>query len=262
MKTGDAVVANVRLHYREAGVGRPLLCLHGLGSSGQIWEGLVPELARTYRVLAPDLRGHGASAKPRGGYSVRLLADDVVALLDARGVGPAAVCGLSMGGAVAQVLAVEYPERVSALVLEDTWAFATPGFATALQARIQAVRDRGLGSYADTAVLQVFSEAFRAANPQALEEYRARNAELDAEAFQSVIRGLIGFDMRGRLGTLRVPTLVVIGSEDRLTPRFHADYLLRSIPGARLEVVAGAGHIPHVEQPAAFTTLLRKFLGD
>lgn len=256
----EATVSNVRLHYRDAGRGAPLLLLHGLGSSGQIWDGIIPELARSHRVVAPDLRGHGASAKPRGGYSVRLLADDVVALLDHLGVEAAAVCGLSMGGTIAQTLAVEHPARVRALVLEDTWGYPTAAFATALGARIQAIREHGLAHYAETAIPQVFSERFRAANPRALDEYRARNAQLDPEAIQSVMRGLIAFDLRGRLATIRVPTLVVLGSEDRLTPRAHAEYLCRVIPGSRLEIVDGAGHIPHLEAPDVFTRLLLGFL--
>jgi 3-oxoadipate enol-lactonase len=259
----EATVNNVRLSYRDSGGGAaPLLLLHGLGSSGQIWDGLALALTPAHRVIAPDLRGHGASAKPRGGYSVRLLADDVAALLDHLGVEAAAVCGLSMGGAIAQTLAVDHRARVRALVLEDTWGYPTPAFAAALGARIQAVREHGLAHYAEAAIPQVFSERFRAANPQALDDYRARNAQLDPEAIQSVMRGLVAFDPRGRLATVRVPTLVVVGSEDRLTPRLHAEYLHRVIPGSRLEVVEGAGHIPHLEAPAVFTRLLLDFLRD
>jgi len=256
----EAFVNNVGIRYREAGQGPALVLIHGLGSSGQVWEGLFPELSRTHRVIAPDLRGHGDSAKPRGPYSIRLLADDVVLLMDHLGIAAAAVCGLSMGGAIAQVLAVERPERVEALVLEDTWAYPTPDMTRALQARIADVRERGLAYYAESAIPRVFSASFQAANPRVLEEYRARILQLDPEAFQSVIRALASFDLRGRLTVVRAPSLVVVGSEDRMTPLPHAEYISRQIPGARLEVIPGAGHIPHLEAPDVFLGLLRGFL--
>ncbi len=265
----EASVNGVRVHYRDtggsagpgpAGGAPPLLLLHGLGSSGQIWDGVIPAFTPARRVVAPDLRGHGASAKPRSEYSVRLLADDVVALLDHLGLGAVAVCGLSMGGAIGQTLAVEHPHRVRALVLEDTWGYPTSAFVAALEARIAAVREHGLAYYAETAIPQVFSAAFRAAHPRALDEYRARNLQLDPDVIQAVMRGLMAFDLRDRLPAVRAPTLVIVGSDDRLTPRVQAEFLHRTIQGSRLEVIEGAGHIPHLEQPDVFVRLVDEFL--
>jgi pimeloyl-ACP methyl ester carboxylesterase len=159
------------------------------------------------------------------------------------------------GSAIAQTLAVDHRARVQALVLEDTWGYPTPAFAAALGARIQAVREHGLAHYAEAAIPQVFSERFRAANPQALDDYRARNAQLDPEAIQSVMRGLVAFDPCGRLATVRVPTLVVVGSEDRLTPRvtqIPPPRHPRQPPGGGRR---GRPH-PALEAPGVFTRLL------
>lgn len=253
-------VNNVGLHSVEAGQGSPLLLLHGLGGSHEMWLSIFPDLARAYRVIAADHRGHGASDKPRGPYTIPLFASDWLALMDALRVDRAHVVGLSMGGAIAMHLALARPERVASLALVDTWGFPHPDFLALLRRRLERLAAGDLAAYAEEAIPQVYSPAFIAANPQALADYRARVTRLDPDSLRAAVGACMTHDMRGRVGEIRTRTLVMVGSEDRLLPPYHSEYLARSIPGARLAVIQGSGHIPHLEQPSEFLKRLTGFL--
>lgn len=255
-------VNNVAIHYTESGQGTPLLLLHGLGGSHEIWLPVIPELAKSHRVVAADHRGHGASAKPRGSYSIRLFAEDWLALMGALGIDRAHILGLSMGGAIAMRLGAEHSERVRSLALVDTWAFPHPDFLALLRQRLEALGTGDLAAYAEAAIPQLYSSEFVRANPKALADYRARVTSLDLGTLRSSVQACIDHDMQGRLQTIKAPTLVLVGSEDRLLPPFHSEYLQRSIPGARLSVIKGSGHFPHLERPREFLQALTEFLAS
>ncbi len=141
---------NVHLNYVEAGTGEPpLLILHGLGGSHEMWLPLLPALARSRRVIVGDHRGHGASDKPGGAYTIDLFARDWVAALDALGVPRAHVLGLSLGGAVAMRMAADHPHRVAKLILQDTWAHPHPDFIAQLKARLALLEGGDVRGYAD-----------------------------------------------------------------------------------------------------------------
>lgn len=146
------------------------------------------------------------------------------------------------------------------LVLVDTWAFPHPDFLALLRQRLEMLAAGDLAAYAEVAIPQVYSPAFIAANPQAMAEYQARVAKLNPDSVRSAVEACVAHDMRGRLGEIQAPTLVLVGSEDRLTPAFHSEYLARSIPKARLAVIDGSGHIPHLERPREFLKTVREFL--
>jgi len=251
---------NITMHYIEAGQGPPLFLLHGLGSSHEMWLPIVSELSRSYRVIAADTRGHGASDKPQGQYSIRLFADDWLALMDALGVERAHLLGLSMGGAIAMRLAADAPQRVRSLILVDTWAFPHPDFLAMLRQRLEKLGGGALGGYAEVAIPQVFSPGFIQANPQAIADFRARIARAGPDSLRSAIQACMSHDMRGTLARIQTPTLVLVGSEDRLLPPFHSEYLRRAISKAALTVIGGSGHIPHLEAPARFLKAVREFL--
>ncbi len=252
-------VNNVGMHYVESGQGSPLLLLHGVGGSHEMWLPIVPDLARSHRVIAADHRGHGASDKPRGSYTISLFCQDWLALLDVLKVDRAHLVGLSMGGAIAMRLAGEHPQRVRSLVLVDTWAFPHPDFLALMRKRVERLASGDLAAYADEAIPQVYSPAFIAANPEALAQYRARVAQLNPDSVRAAVEACMTHDMRGRQAEIKAPTLVVVGSEDRLTPPHHSDYLARTIPGARLAVIQGSGHIPHLERPGEFLKVVGDF---
>jgi len=189
-------VNNVAIHYTESGEGTPLLLLHGLGGSHEIWLPVIPELAKSHRVVAADHRGHGASAKPRGSFSIRLFVEDWVALMEALRIDRAHVLGLSMGGAIAMRLAAEHSERVRSLVLVDTWAFPHPDFLAQLRQRLEALATEGHAAYAEAAIPQLYSPEFILANPKALADYRARVTSLDPGTLRSSVQACIDHDMR------------------------------------------------------------------
>ncbi len=253
-------VNNIGMHYVEAGQGSPLLLLHGVGGSHEMWLPIIPELAKSFRVIAADHRGHGASDKPLGQYTISLFCADWLALMDALKVDHAHLVGLSMGGAIAMRLAVEHPRCVRSLVLMDTWAHPHPDFLGLLRRRLERLESGDFSAYAEEAIPQVFSPAFIAANPQAMAEYRQRVAKLDPDSIRSAVNACITHDMRGKQAEIQAPTLVVVGSEDRLTPPYHSEYLARTIPGAKLAVIQGSGHIPHVEKPGEFLKVVAAFL--
>lgn len=253
-------VNNINMHYVEAGNGAPLLLLHGVGGSHEMWLPIIPELSRSHRVIAADHRGHGASDKPRGQYTVRLFCDDWLALVEALKADRAHVLGISLGGAIAMRLAVESPHRVGSLILVDTWAYPHPEFLAMLRQRLQKLDAGDLPGYAEVAIPQVFSDRFVRANPQAMADYRARVVRATVHSLRSAIGACMSHDMQEVLARIRAPTLVVTGSEDCLIPPFHAEYLERAIPNASLAVIEGSGHIPNLEAPGRFLEVVRAFL--
>ncbi|MBI4635022.1 MAG: alpha/beta fold hydrolase [Candidatus Rokubacteria bacterium] len=254
-------VNDVHLRVRDAGDGTPpLLLLHGLGGSLEIWDSLIPHLEKSQRVIAGDHRGHGGSDKPSGPYSVGLFARDWIAAMDALGIDRADLLGLSLGGAVAMRIAADHPSRVRALVLVDTWALPHPDFTAMLRERLAHLSRGDMRAYAEAAIPQVYSESFRRGHPDAIDAYRARVAEADPASLRAAVQAALDHDMRGDLRRIGAPTLVVVGADDRLTPPFHAEYLGRSVPGAQLVVVPGSGHFPFLEAPREFLDAVLPFL--
>jgi 3-oxoadipate enol-lactonase len=255
------VANNVHLNYVEAGSGEPpLLILHGLGGSHEMWLPLLPVLARSRRVIAGDHRGHGASDKPGGVYTIDLFARDWAAALDTLGVARAHVLGLSLGGAVAMRLAADQPERVARLILQDTWAFPHPDFIAQLKARLALLEGGNVRAYADAAIGQVFSDDYARTHPDVMDAYRARASKAEPASLAAAVGACVGHDMRGGLAKITAPTLVLVGGRDRLTPRFHADYLAAAIPGARLHVFDGSAHFPNIEAEPDFLKVVDGFL--
>ena len=237
-----------------------VLFVHGFPLDRTLWSPVLDSLEGTYRI-APDLRGFGRSDAPDLGYSMATYADDLTALLDSLGVERAIVCGLSMGGYIAFERARRSPERLTGLVLMDTRAEADSAEARkGRDSAAQQVRERGPAPIADAMMSQLLSE-----RTPALVAERVR-----ATIMRTPVAGLIGAlgamrdrpDSTGLLAGLeQVPTLVVVGEDDPITPPSGAREMAGAIPGSRLEVVSGAAHLPPLEQPKATARLLRDFIG-
>lgn len=254
-------VNGLRMHYLLEGTGPPVVLLHGLGSRGEDWALQVPVLVEAgYAVLAPDLRGHGRTDKPPGPYTIRQMADDLDGLMGALGIERSVVVGLSLGGLVAQALAVGHPTRVRALVLVNTSARLRPqgrwGWAHLLRRGWLLVAG-GMRRQAEAVARELFPHPEQEAMRRVAAE---RLAENDPAAYQATVWAVLRFDGRRDLGRIRVPTLVVAGAEDTTVSMEAKRELAVRIPNARLEVVPDSGHATPLDQPEVFNRLLLEFL--
>lgn len=246
------------LHVDVDGEGHAVLFLHGMGCDATDWEPQMEVFCGTFRCIAVDHRGHGRSTRDVGaGLSLSGLAEDAVAVLDALGVDTAHVVGLSMGGMVAQQLALAHPGRVCTLSLLDT--FSDPGpLGEGLGAMADSVEEAGIDALAGAFEQLVFAAKTRSERSELLARFDHQFRANDASTLASDLRAIAGIDTHERLASIRVPTLVVVGAEDQLTPLDRAELLAKEIPEARLEVIPNAGHFTNLEEPDAVNGLLAR----
>jgi 3-oxoadipate enol-lactonase len=234
--------------------GAPVLVLsNSLGTTLALWEPQLAGLSGAFRVLRYDHPGHGTAATARSS-SIGDLGRDVLAMLDEHELGRVSFCGLSLGGAVGMWLGIHAPERIDRLVLACTSArFGRP---ESWQERIGSVRGGGLEAIADGVLALWFSEDIRRDAPALVSAARAMMATADAEGYACCCEALAAWDPAERLGEIRAPTLVIAAGEDAATPPAQGEAISRAIPGARLAVIEGAGHLANLERPEAFTRLV------
>lgn len=251
----------VRLHWRIDGAAdKPVLVLlNSIGTDIALYDAAVPYLIKDFRLLRIDARGHGASDATDGDYSLDLLADDVLAVMDAAGVETAAVCGTSMGGMVAMTLALKAPRRVTALVLACTSAAIDPAI---WAARGAAVREGGTAAIADMAMSRFFSDAFRDKHPEAVETVRSNLLAQNAHGYAACAAAIRDMDLAGAISGIAVPTLVIGGSKDIALPFVgHGDVIAAAIVGAHISLLDTA-HLPSIEAPASFAAAVRGFMAQ
>lgn len=230
----------------------PAILLHSLGTSGVLWETQAERLAATHFVVCPDFRGHGLSEESREPLTVEVLADDVVAIADQLGLGKFVLAGVSIGGMVAQLAAARAAGQVRALaVLDSSVASLDPDM---WRRRAAEVRANGLSSMAD-AILSRWSTAAAAGTPQAA-GLRRMLEKTSSAAYAAGCDALALADCRMAAASLRIPTIVAVGDEDAATPPTAARELARAIPGARLQVIEKAAHLPMLERPEVVTKIL------
>jgi 3-oxoadipate enol-lactonase len=205
-----------------------------------------------------DMRGHGGSPAPAGGYTLEELAADVVGLADHLDIDRFGYVGLSLGGAIGQVLALDHPERLTSLVLCCT----APVFGDPATWRDRAahVRASGVDDLVEPTTARWFTAEFRAERPEEVERVMSMFRSTPPDGYAGCCDALAGFDVTGRLGAVRTPTRVVAGAEDPGTPPSVAAELATAVPGADLVVVEGAAHIAHVARPAEFASAVREHL--
>jgi 3-oxoadipate enol-lactonase len=254
-----------RLHFETLGEGRAVLLLHGFTNYGMAWTPQLPALVHAgYRAILPDLAGHGLSAPADAITAVPDLAADVVALLDHLGIERAVLCGLSLGGMVAQQAAVDVPGRVEALVVADSRPNAdTPELAAAVAGWI-ALFEQPDGPRKRLAATwpQLVNEDFRESpsGRAALQAWEAVLARIPGTSLCNVARGMTRFNVIDRLAAVAVPTLVISGARDRLIAPAQSCATADLIPGAEFRIIPGAGHISNLDSPAEFNDLLIRFL--
>jgi pimeloyl-ACP methyl ester carboxylesterase len=239
---GQPTLLPTPLFVEQSGAGTPLLLIHGLMVSGAMYQPVLPALVTHYRLIVPDLRGHGRSGALGGPYSVEQLARDLAQLLDDLQIDAAHVLGYSQGGAVAQQFAHDYPKRVRGLVLGCTYAYNMLSRRERLEGMLAPWFVRILGMRRVARLL--FSgvgggERLPPETARWLQEILAAN---DKTRMVAAVEAMKAFDSRPWLHQITCPTLVIAGAEDTAVPLAHADMLAQGIPGAQLRVVDGAGH--------------------
>jgi len=249
----------MKIGWEATGTGAPLVLIQGLGYARWGWDPVVPALAEHFRVVTFDNRGIGESDKPSGPYSARDMAADAVQVLDEAGVEHAHVLGASLGGMIAQELAVAAPDRVERLVLCCT----TPGGADAVAMPEVTVRLlQESATLAPEVALRRFVANALGDEPRAGlvdELYRRRLASPpDPAGWQA--QAAAGLTFAGVEGEIAAPTLILTGTADNVVDPRNADVLARRIPGSRVERFPGAGHLFFWEQPDAFVRIIREFL--
>ncbi len=263
-----------QVSFRRGGSGPVLLLIHGIAGSSRTWREVMPLLAKRFSVIAPDLIGHGDSAKPVGDYSLGAHASGLRDLLTLLGVERATIVGQSFGGGVAMQLAYQHPELCERLVLVDSgglgrevsWLLrllTLPGAEYAMPVLFpQFVRQSG-----NAVARFLFDRGLRA--DRAAEMWRAYASLTEGAnraAFVRTMRSVIdpGGQTVSAMDRLylagHLPTLIVWGERDEIIPVSHAYAAHQAIPGSRLEVMEGVGHFPHVEQPLRFVRILTDFM--
>ncbi|MGC1576350.1 MAG: 3-oxoadipate enol-lactonase [Beijerinckiaceae bacterium] len=249
----------VRLYWRADGdEGKPpLLLLNSLGTDHAMWDAVMPLLMRDFRVLRMDTRGHGASDAPKGDYTLSMLAQDALAVLDAAGVARAHVCGLSMGGMTALALAIEHPERVEKIIGANTSAQMSPDL---MRERAALVRQKGMQAVIDAVLGRFFTQGFRDRKPPLLGSTRATVLATDPEGYAACCMAIAGMKIKDKLARVKAPLLVINGAQDVSTPPAeHGERIATAVAGAR-SVMLDAAHLSAVEQPEAFAGAVHAFL--
>lgn len=247
------------LHFRDdhPEAAHAVVFSNSLGTDFRIWDGVVARLDRDLRVLRYDLRGHGLSDAPPAPYAIQDHVADLIALMEARGIGDALIVGLSVGGLVAQGLAAQRPDLARALILCDT--AHRIGTAESWSARIDAVRKGGIASIADAILERWFSKAFRERASVELAGYRNMLTRTPGEGYVGTCAALRDADLTETTRKLKQPTLCLVGSEDGATPPDLVKSMSALIPGSSFEIVAEAGHLPCIERPDIVAARIRAF---
>jgi 3-oxoadipate enol-lactonase len=248
-----AADGHTRLYWERAGEGRPVLLITGLGLSGGAWWRTVPVLARRLQVITFDNRGVGRSTSMRLNFTIEAMADDAVAVLDGLGLETAHVYGFSLGGMVAQQVALRHPSRVRSLVLGATHAggprTVRPDEEVVAFFRRRPFMRRDRAAW--EAIPFNYGPACRERFPDRIAEDIERRlaTAFDGHAYAAHLYAAALHNTHGRLARIRVPTLVIHGTHDRIIPAANAAILAERIPGARLRMLDGVGHVYPTEEP-------------
>lgn len=248
--------------WRDSGKGPAVVLLHGFTLAGPIWEHQVEPLSQRYRVLVPELPGHGAAPPfPGGAATMDRLAGEVLRLLDRLGIAVAAIAGHSMGGYTALALVDQAPQRISGLALVNSKAGAdTPEGRTGRFTLAEKVDQEGPEALVNAMAPRLFAPGFPTTDPRYLAAADMAR-QMPAKAVRAALMGMAErADMRPKLRQIRVPSLVLTGELDQIAPADQAREMADGIAGCTLTVVTGAGHMVMLEQPEAATQALQAWL--
>jgi 3-oxoadipate enol-lactonase len=257
IRLGDIVVH----HAAAGGPEQPAIVFaNSLGTDLRVWDALHARLAGRFRLVRYDKRGHGLTDLTPGPYTIEGLAEDLATLCDRLQVESAVVCGLSIGGMIAQRLAAARPDLVRGLVLMDT--AHKIGTAEMWQQRIEAVRGGGIAAIADAVLERWFAPPFREGRPDEVAGWRNMLTRTPVEGYLACCAAIRIADLTEAARAITVPTLCLVGDADGSTPPDLVRALADLVPDSRYEVVGPAGHIPCVEQPEIVAGLISRFIEE
>ncbi len=250
------------LLYRIEGAGRTVVLIHGVGADSSSWDAIAPRLAQNLRVVRPDLRGHGGSGRIEGACTLQDFIRDVLDVMDAVGAVQADVVGFSLGGLIAQGVALAHPDRVAKLALISAVAGRTEEERTKLRARLDTLRREGIEAIMPAAQERWFTPEFIATHP---EEVRLRMQQLqrnDPHSYEAAYAVFATSDLGERLHDIGHRTLIITGEHDIGSNPRMARYMHREIEGSELHILPGLRHSVLTEAPERIASLLMDFLAD
>jgi 3-oxoadipate enol-lactonase len=256
--SANGIEVNYEIHGKE---GAPWLVLsHSLACSVRMWDPQIEALKDKYRILAYDTRGHGATAAPKGAYTLEMLADDLYFLLKALNIPAAHYCGLSMGGMIGQTFALKYPGILKTLTLADTTSRYPAEAAPLWAERIKTAETKGMEPLAQPTLERWFTEPFRNSHPAVVDGVRKLIVATPTAGYAGCSHAIPKINLTARLREIKCPILVIVGADDPGTPVSMAREIHDNAPGSKLVILPQAAHLANLEQPAGFTRALEDFL--
>ena len=251
----------IELHYTIEGEGPWLTMSHSLACNVHMWDPQVADLAKRYKVLRFDTRGHGRSDAPAGAYTLDQLADDVKGLFDALGIRETHWVGLSMGGMIGQTFALRYPGVFKSITLADTTSGYPEGAAALWAGRVKTAEEQGMEPLVQPTLERWFTAGYRESHREEVARIAGMIRATPVAGYAGCCHALPKIDTTARLKEITCPALVICGEQDMGTPLAMSQEIHAAMPGSQLVVLPNAAHISNMEQPAAFSAALNAFLG-
>jgi 3-oxoadipate enol-lactonase len=250
----------IDINYVIEGDGPWLVMSHSLACNIGMWDPQAPALAKRFKVLRFDTRGHGASDAPAGDYSLDMLADDVKGLFDHLGIRECHWVGLSMGGMIGQTFALKYPGIFKSITLCDTASRYPAGAAEIWAGRVKVAREQGMEALVPPTLERWFTEGFRKSQPAKVSRIADSIRQTPVNGYAGCCAALPKIDTTDRLKDIKCPALIICGEQDMGTPLAMSQAIHAAMPGSTLAVLPNAAHISNVEQPELFSAALDPFL--
>jgi 3-oxoadipate enol-lactonase len=254
-------IRDIEVNYEEAGKGTPLVMVHGLNGDLTGWVLIMPEFAKHYRTIALDVRGHGGTGKPDQPYSIKGFSEDLYDFMRKLEIPKAHIFGLSMGGAIAQQLALDHPEMIRSLILASTFSYIDDHARQAFNRLKACLAEGGYPAFFDEVVKLAFTPEYIAANPGPIAELKKKRVAINSPAaIGRATDACLALNLKNQISKINIPTLVVSGRKDVFTPLHLAEQIHRSIRGSEWKILEGVGHNLYIEKAPELAEAVLEFL--